>query len=103
MYTYDGSISTTNLRRSGKMLDKSNLKSKAYGAGTTIFKKSNNRGYLLIYAEAPLTIELGEGGGLIPLAATGYYEPLVAPISEVKVIATGNFVIASNSINEQTP
>lgn len=74
-----------------------NISSKTYGAGTTILPRESNRRYLMIVAEAALTVAFGElANGPIPIAATGYIEPYVTPTSKVTIVATGAFTITSN-------
>lgn len=98
MYRATAAYPTGDYRRS-KMLARVNVTSKAYTLGTYNLKENNSRSYFFIVAEAPLTIEMNNGGGLISLQAGGFYEPLVAPINPIQVVATGNFVISSDKQN----
>ena len=70
-----------------------NLRSETY-TGNQTFPADKHRGYFLIHMiDATGTIELGGGGGLLPIAIAGTYEPLVAPISEIAVVTAGTFIV----------
>ncbi len=71
-----------------------NIVTKEYVGDVTLpYKK--NRGYLFVMMKVGSgTIELGDGGGTIPLAEGSYYEPLQTPISKVTIVTTGTVVVA---------
>lgn len=43
------------------------------------------------------TLNFGGGTGELPVAAAGYYEPLIAPNSEIIITTTGTFVVLANA------
>ena len=74
-------------------IQRMNTVSKGYTGNTTL-PENKHRGYLFIIMNGTAgTVELGEGGGLIPLTSTGYYEPHVAPIGQIDIVCAGNFVV----------
>ena len=70
-----------------------NTASKEY-TGNTVLPADEGRGYLFIVMKGTAgTVSFGGGDGKIPLTATGFYEPLVAPIGAVSIETTGTFVV----------
>ena len=80
----------------------SSTQSKEY-SGNTTFAADTRRNYFFIIAlNGDLTIEFGQGGGLIPVVSSGTYEPLVASTSEINILADvgTNYVVHSNALKE---
>ena len=76
-------------------LQRANVVSRTYSGNVTI-PKDQNRGYLLIVVvTGTATVELGGGGGKIPLPTGTFYEPTVAPISEIVIEVAGEVVVAT--------
>ena len=74
-------------------LHRANLVSTAY-SGTTTLPINRNRSYfMVVMTTGTSTVEFGGGGGLLPLAAAAFYEPTVAPTSEVTITTSGTFVV----------
>lgn len=62
--------------------------------GNTVLPANSNRGYFFIVMVGTAgTVAFGGGDGKIPLTATGFYEPCVAPIGEISIETTGTFVV----------
>jgi len=75
-----------------------NLHSKEY-TGNTVLPASTKRGYFFIVMTVGTgTIRFGEGDGEVPLALNQFYEPFVAPTSEINITTTGTFVVVSSGI-----
>lgn len=72
-----------------------NIVSTEYTANTTL-PANKHRGYFMVAATVgAATIELGAGGGKIPLPNGAVYEPNVCTIGEITVETTGTVVIAT--------
>ena len=79
------------------MITKLNVISKAYTGNTTL-PAAVNRGYFfIVMTSGTATIELGQGGGTIPLIADAFFEPYVAPIGEITITSAGTYTILTNS------
>jgi len=66
--------------------------------GTTTLAANTRRKYLfVIFGTGGGTIEIGDGGGLITLPESGYYEPYICPSSKIEIIGTATLV--SNVVN----
>ena len=75
------------------MLDRLNVQSKQY-SGNRVFPANPNRSYLyIVFTTAAGTVELGDGGGKIPLPINGFMEPYVCPTCSISIETTGDFVI----------
>lgn len=62
--------------------------------GNLVIPKDVNRGYFfIVMLDVEGTIEFGEGGGLIPLAVKGHYQPPVSPIGVISIVTTGSYVL----------
>lgn len=63
--------------------------------GNKTFGQDTQRGYLFVAmgAGAAGTIEFGNGGGKIPIAAEGFIEPYIVPTSEFTIECTGSYVV----------
>jgi hypothetical protein len=57
-------------------------------------QKSNRAYFLIIMTSGEGTVKFGGGTGGVPLAEDHYYEPLIAPTSEIEITSTGTYVIA---------
>lgn len=78
-------------------LAKLNIVSRAYSGNTTL-PRTTNRGYFfIVMITGTATIEFGEGGGKIPLAADAFLEPYIAPTSKIDIVSAGTYVILTNS------
>tara|TARA_R110002096_G_C14332929_1_gene701450 strand:- start:392 stop:637 length:246 start_codon:yes stop_codon:yes gene_type:complete len=74
-----------------------NIVSTVYTGNTTI-PRNINRGYFMItMTSGTCTLNFGGGTGELPVAAAGYYEPLIAPNSEIIITTTGTFVVLANA------
>jgi len=70
-----------------------NTVSKEY-TGNTIFPPDKHRGFFfLVLTGTSGTVEFGQGGGKLPLAAGDHYAPNVAPIGEISVETAGTFIV----------
>lgn len=70
-----------------------NMESTEHTGNLTI-PYDKNRGYFMIKMTSGTgTVELGVGGGKLPLTSHAFYEPLVCPTSEITVETTGTFII----------
>ena len=81
--------------------EKAPVKSVSYGGDVT-FAQSDRRNYFFICAIDDLDITFGGGGGLIPIAAGGYFEPRVMPTCQFKVYTEGVFVFMSDDHTQVT-
>lgn len=74
-------------------MPKAPVVSKEY-LGNATFPVDKRRNYLFVYMlDQAGTIEIGNGGGKLPIPATGHYEPLVVPTSEFTVETAGSFIL----------
>lgn len=71
-----------------------NIKSIGRSGDITIPPNSNRSYFLLVAISAGLTLELGKGGGSIPLAMGANFEPSVCPTGEIKITSTGSYITA---------
>lgn len=79
------------------MIQRTQVESREY-TGNTTFNTDPQRPYLfIVMTGADGTLELGGGGGKIPIANGSYYEPYIAPTCELKVETTGTFVMVSSA------
>ena len=70
-----------------------NIVSKTY-TGNTVLPFNKDRGYLMVQmVTAAGTVELGQGGGKLPLAISGFFEPNVAPTGVVSIETTGTYIV----------
>jgi len=73
---------------------RANLQSRTYTGNTTIPARANRNYFMIIFtATAGGTLEFGSGGGVLPVALDGHYEPHVAPTSSIDIVTTGTFTI----------
>jgi hypothetical protein len=64
-----------------------NTRSYAYTASTTL-PVDTSREYLLISVQTgSVTVQLGNGSGLLPIGELGVFEPTVAPTSAISILA----------------
>ena len=62
--------------------------------GNTIIPANKNRSYFfIVFTTGSGTIEFGNGGGLIPLANSAFYEPIVAPTGEISIVSAGGVYV----------
>ena len=74
-------------------LHRANLISTTYSGTTTLQRNLNRSYFLVVMTSGEGTVEFGEGGGQVPLAASAFYEPYVTPTSEITITTTGTFVV----------
>lgn len=75
------------------MLKRLNTISTAH-TGDLLLPKDTNRAYFfIVMLDATGTIEFGGGGGAIPLAIGGHYQPPVAPTGTINIVTSGSFVL----------
>ena len=75
---------------------RTNLTSRAQ-TGTTVLEPNNNRSYFAVFPTTDgATIEFNEGGGLVPVAEGGFYEPYVVPTGLVEIIGTEYTVVTGS-------
>ena len=78
------------------MLQRLNISSVAY-TGNVTFPADSRRGYFMVVASGALaTVELGRGGGKVPLELGGHYQPRVTPISEITIEGV-DFIVITDS------
>jgi len=75
-------------------LKRLNVSSKEYTNAITLPIQRNRSYFFIVCTEGSMTVELGEGGGKIPLPVNAHFEPYVVPTSQIKVEGTGKVVIA---------
>lgn len=62
--------------------------------GNLVLPPNKHRNYLsIIMTSASATVEIGEGGGLIPLSNGQHYEPSVCPTSTISIVALGTYIV----------
>lgn len=72
------------------------LVSTTYTGNTTIPAK-RGREYILIQpTTTDLTVTMGGGTGAVTVVTGSYYEPYIAPSTEVTITTTGSFVVVTN-------
>ncbi len=79
--------------------NKANLRSVEYTTAQT-FDADQRREYFFLYVTSgDVTIEFGDGGGLIPVPAGGHYEPLAIPTNKIVITPnpTAAFTVASDT------
>jgi len=65
--------------------------------GNTTLPAERGREYLLIQpTDLALNIQLGSGTGTVAVAVGSYYEPYIAPSTEITITTTGSYVIVTN-------
>ena len=74
-------------------LHRANLVSTTYTGNTTLPPNRNRSYFMLVMTTGTSTVEFGGGGGQLPLAAEAFYEPSVAPTSEVTITTVGTFIV----------
>lgn len=74
-----------------------NVTSKSY-TGTKVWAENRNRqAFFVICTAGSATIELGDGGGLIPLPLNSWFEPAFVPTSKIEIIVgAGTVVVVSD-------
>ena len=77
-----------------------NTKSVGYSGNTALKKDTNRRSLFIVMVDQAGTVEFGNGGGKIPIAAGNYLEPYVCPTSEISIETLGAFVVLSNAQEE---
>ena len=65
--------------------------------GNTVITGQRGREYFLIQPTTlDLTISFGGGTGAITVVVGSYYEPYIAPSTEMTITTTGSFVVVTN-------
>jgi hypothetical protein len=65
--------------------------------GNTTFTGERGREYFMIQAtDVALTVEFGGGTGGVSVTVGGFYEPYIAPSTEITITTTGSFVVVTN-------
>lgn len=67
-----------------------------YTINTAFKENSNRKEFFIVATGGPLTIELGSGGGLIPLEQNGHFNPRVAPTAQIDIVTATSFVVYSD-------
>lgn len=74
-------------------LVRANLRSREE-TGNTVIPANRNRSYFfIVFTVGSGTIELGGGGGKIPIAQNAFYEPYIVPTSEISIESVGGTYI----------
>lgn len=73
-----------------------NVVSKEYSGNTTLPRNTSRGYFFIVMTTGTATIEFGEGGGTIPLAADAFLEPIVAPTSQIDIVSAGTYTILTN-------
>lgn len=73
-----------------------NLVSTTYTGNTTILAERGREYFLIQATDAALTLTLGFGDGSIEVPNGGYYEPYVAPSTQIDIVTAGSFVVVTN-------
>lgn len=72
------------------------LVSTTYTGNTTIPAKRGREYFLVQPTDAALTVNFGNGTGAIAIVNGSYFEPYIAPSTEINIITTGSFVVVTN-------
>jgi hypothetical protein len=72
------------------------LVSTTYTGNTTIPAQRGREYFLIQPTSLPITIQFGEGSGAVTLPVGSYYEPYIAPSTEITIVTTGSFVVVTN-------
>lgn len=72
---------------------RSNLKSTTHTGNRTIPATPNRSYFFITFTTAAGTIELGGGGGKVPIAQGAFFEPYITPTSEIIIETTGDYVL----------
>jgi hypothetical protein len=65
--------------------------------GNTTLPAERAREYLLIQpTTADLTINFGSGSGSVTIVNGSYYEPYIAPSTEITITSAGSYVVVTN-------
>lgn len=80
------------------MPNKCNMRSVAYTT-TQTFPRDTDREYFYVYVvSGSIVVEFGDGGGEIPIASGGFYEPIAIPTSKIVITPTGaTFIVNSDT------
>jgi hypothetical protein len=77
------------------MISKANYKSITITEETTFATDTQRNYFMVVPTTGTATIEFNDGGGLVPLAEGGFFEPLVVPVGTIKIVpsALGSCVV----------
>lgn len=65
--------------------------------GNKTLPAERGREYLLVQpTTADLTINFGNGSGSVTIVNGSYYEPYIAPSSEITITSAGSYVVVTN-------
>lgn len=77
---------------------RTNADSRTY-TGANTFPADNKRElFFLVVTSGTINIEIGGGGGLIPVAENGCFNPPVIPVRQIAITGTGTYTVFSNSL-----
>ncbi len=72
------------------------LVSTTYTGNTTIPAARGREYFLVQPTDLAITVQLGAGTGTITVPVGSYYEPYIAPSTEITITTTGSFVVVTN-------
>ena len=72
------------------------LVSTTYTGNTTLSAERGREYFLVQPTTADLTINFGTGSGSVTIINGSYYEPYIAPSTEITITSTGSYVVVTN-------
>ncbi len=73
------------------------LVSTTYTGNTTIPAKRGREYFLVQPTTADITVKFAGGTGGVLILNGSYYEPYIAPSTEITITTTGSFVVVTNT------
>ena len=73
------------------------LVSTLYTGNTTIPAERGREYFLIQPTTADLTIQFGNGSGAVTILNGSYYEPYIAPSTELVITTVGSFIVVTNT------